>query len=192
MSSTSAPAIKSVGEKMVPAIVPTPTAEAMSVTIKAGKGYEETWQVFHGNIWQIRADLIAYFGINVDYASGLTLHELVVAATHVAHGTGNVAAILGGTPISVTESLTGEPTGKDAWDKVVGDSERDTAPPYGGSPTPDADPNLALIGQLEAAESVEGLKKLWVENQAAFSDKDVKAAYSKRGKALKAAEKAAA
>ena len=54
------------------------------------------------------------------------------------------------------------------------------------------DPNLTLIGQLQAAESVEDLKKLWAANQAAFGDKDVKAAYSIRGKALKAAEKAAA
>ena len=175
---------------------PTTTAEAMTVTIKYGKGYDESWAVFRGNVWQIRADLIAYFGIDIDYASGLTLHELVIAATHVAHGTGNVAAVLGATPISVTESLTGEPTGKAAWDKVEG---KDTALPYGGSPTGDADDaaaevaaNAALIGQLQSAASVDDLKKLWVDNQAAFSDKDVKAAYSKQGKALKAAEKAAA
>src|SRR5674476_1564248 len=115
---------------------PTDSMEPMSVTIKYGKGYEETWVVFHGNVWQIRTDLIASFGINVDYASGLTLHELVVAATHVAHGTGNVAAILGGTPISVTESLTGEPTGKAAWDGVedtLNGKPADGKLPYGGS-----------------------------------------------------------
>jgi len=164
---------------------------AISVTVKYGKGYDESWAVFRGNVWQIRADLIAYFGINVEYASGLTLHELVVAATHVAHGTGNVAAVLGGTPISVTEALTGEPTGVAAWAEV----EKDGKAPYGGSPAADVtpvDPNAELIGQLQTATSTEGLKKLWAANQAAFGDKDVKAAYSKQGKALKAAEKAAA
>jgi hypothetical protein len=170
---------------------PVATAEAMTVTIKYGKGYDESWAVFRGNVWQIRADLVAYFGINVEYASGLTLHELVVAATHVAHGTGNVAAVLGGTPISATEALTGEPTGDAAW----AEAEKDGKAPYGGSPAADVtpvDPNAELIGQLQTATSVDGLKKLWVDNQAAFSDKDVKAAYSKQGKALKAAEKAAA
>ena len=165
--------------------------EAMTVTIKYGKGYDETWAVFRGNVWQIRADLIAYFGIDVDYASGLTLHELVVAATHVAHGTGAVAAVLGGTPISATEALTGEPTGKAAW----AEAEKETALPYGGSPTTDAapaNPNADLIGLLEGAATTGDLKALWATHQAAFSDKDVKATYSKRGKALKAAEKAAA
>jgi hypothetical protein len=171
---------------------PGPMGE-QSVTIKYGKGYDESWAVFRGTIWEIRANLVAYFGINVDYASGLTLNELVVAATHVAHGTGNVAAILGGTPtpISVTESLTGEPTGDAAWAKI-GEQPADGKLPYGGSQAEPVDPNVELIQQLEAAASVDDLKKLWAEHQAAFSDKAVKAAYSKRGKALKAAEKAAA
>lgn len=191
MTVKKAPAPETAAEVTAPATAP--TAESMSVTIKYGKGYEETWVVFHGNIWQIRADLIAYFGVDVNYGSGLTLNELVVAATNVAHGTGNVAAILGGTPISVTESLTGEPTGKAAWDAV---EHKDGKLPYGGS-TSDADvqgadPSAELIQQLQTAASVEALKKLWVDNQASFSDKDVKAAYSIRGKSLKAAEKAAA
>ena len=168
---------------------PEPTVEPMTVTIKYGKGYDESWAVFRGNIWQIRADLIAYFGVNVDYASGLTLHELVVAATHVAHGTGSVAAVLGGTPISATEALTGEPTGKAAW----AEAEKETALPYGGSPGPDVKFEFyELIGLLEGAATTGDLKALWATHQAAFSDKDVKAAYSKQGKALKAAEKAAA
>jgi len=175
---------------------PAPTAEAMSVTIKYGKGYDETWAVFHGNVWQIRADLIAYFGIDVNYAGGLTAHELTVAATHVAHGTGNVAAVLGATPISVTESLTGEPTSKGAWDEVAArEAEKDATLPYGGGygdVDVQANPNADLIGLLEGAATTGDLKALWATHQAAFSDKDVKAAYSKRGKALKAAEKAAA
>jgi hypothetical protein len=164
-----------------------------SVTIKYGKGYDESWAVFRGTIWEIRANLVAYFGISVDYASSLTLNELVVAATHVAHGTGNVAAILGGTPapISVTESLCGEPTGEAALAQVEADAKAGKLP-YGGSQAEPVDPNVELVQQLQAALTVDDLKKLWTVHQAAFSDKAVKAAYSKRGKALKAAEKAAA
>lgn len=162
--------------------------EAMTVTIKYGKGYEESWAVFRGDVWQIRADLITYFGINVDYANGVTLNELVIAATHVAHGTGNVAAVLGATPISVTESLTGAPTGNAAWDQFDGKGEK----PAVEAVREAAEGSQALISQLQQAASVADLKKLWAEHQAAFSDASVKAAYSVRGKALKAAEKAAA
>lgn len=169
---------------------PFTTTEPISFTVKYGKGYDESWVVFRGNIWQLRADIIAYFGIDVGYASGLTLHELGVAATHVAHGTGAVAKVLNATPISATEALTGEPTG----DAALVEAEKDTALPYGGSPTEaaPADPNADLIQQLQTAASIADLKALWVKHQAAFTDADVKAAYSKRGKALKAAEKAAA
>ena len=162
----------------------------ISVTIKASKDFAASWTVYRGSVDQIREAIVSYYGIDPGYSEGVTLHELVVAANHIAQGTGSVAAVLGGTPISVTESLTGEPTGDAAW----AEAEKDKAP-YGGSPAADVtpvDPNAELIGQLQSATSVESLKKLWVDNQAAFSDKDVKAAYSKRGKALKAAEKAAA
>ena len=163
----------------------------ISVTIKASKDFAASWTVYRGSVDQIREAIVSYYGIDPGYSEGVTLHELVVAANHIAQGTGAVAAVLGGTPISATEALTGEPTGKAAW----AEAEKETALPYGGSPTADAtpaNPNADLIGLLEGAATTGDLKALWATHQAAFSDKDVKATYSKRGKALKAAEKAAA
>ena len=162
--------------------------EPLSVTIKYGKGYEETWANFRGTTGQIRQSLIHYFGISEDYATGVSLHELVVAATSVAHGTGNVAAVLGAVPISANEPAATPgtaPTGEAAWEGVD-----KSAPPYGGGTGPDPEPvnpNNNLIIQLKEAASIEDLKKLWAANQEAFSDDAVSAAYKTKGKALKAA-----
>jgi hypothetical protein len=157
------------------------TEGSTSVTIKHGKGYEETWTVFRGTNGELRNDIADYFGMADEYVASVTLHELVIAATHLAHGTGNVAAVLGATPIGIIEQMTAGPTGAAAWDAFDGKSI--TAPPV----EVPAAPHAALVTALETAATTDVLKELWAKNQAAFSDADVKAAYSTRGKALKAA-----
>ena len=67
----------------------------MSITIKYGKGYEETWAGFTGTVPEGREDIIDYFGVDRATVTELTLSELVVNVTNLAHGKGNVAAMLG-------------------------------------------------------------------------------------------------
>lgn len=150
---------------------------SVKVTIKYGKGYEESWAVFEGSIDQLRLDIAGYFGMDENYVGALTLHEVVSQATAVAHGTSNVMTTLGGTVVNQEKPQAG-PTGASAWDRVDGEA--------GGEQHVESS-HAWLVDALGKAESLDALKKLWAENQSAFSDATVTDAYKARGKELKAA-----
>lgn len=151
----------------------------VTVTIKYGKGYEETWAVFRGTVSQVREDIISYFGVDGASVASLTLSELVVNVTNLAHGKGNAAALLGGVVLGSVPS---------------GDTAAAEAAALG---TPASDPWASvesntvtehpLLARIKAATNVEELKLLWADNQAAFSDENVMAAWKQRGQALQAA-----
>lgn len=144
-----------------------PRQRGITVTIKYGKAYDDTWAVFHGLPDDLRHDISDFFGLAPEDAAGLTLSDLVVNATNVAHGVSTVARGLGGVVIASTGSETPPPAA--------------SAPPR---PQPEAEnPLLALIGQ---ASTVRSLEMLWVENQDAFADPAVMAAWKARGRALSA------
>lgn len=147
----------------------------VSVTIKYGKGYEETWVNFRGVlITHVREDIIDYFGLDRASVSNLTLSELVVNVTNLAHGKGNLASMLGATVIGTVQA---EATA--AADSVWGDAsaQQQTAAPA-------ANPMLA---QILATTTPDELRLLWAENQSAFADAEVMAAWKTRGKALQQA-----
>lgn len=153
------------------------TTNGTTVTIKYGKGYEETWVSFRGSNEDVRKDIVGYFGL-ADSASvaDLTLSELVVNATNLAHGKGNVAALLGGTVIP-SSGTTNDEAQSDTRAAAWAQAEQQASEPA-------VNPVLA---QIEACSTVDELKLLWAENQAAFSDADVEAAYKAKGKALTSA-----
>ncbi|WP_327292427.1 hypothetical protein [Streptomyces sp. NBC_01198] len=156
----------------------------LSVTIKYGKGYEETWAVFQGSPADVREDIIAYFGFERDSVAGLTLNSLVVNATQAAHGNGLIAAQLGGVVVSEEPSASTAKQEGDPWAQAAG------AKPAGITPTapqqPAADPNAWILAEIAKQTNVADLKKLWAENQAMFADATVMAAWKAKGKALSA------
>ncbi|MDG4783231.1 hypothetical protein O7614_26580 [Micromonospora sp. WMMD961] len=147
------------------------------MTIKHGKGYQDTWSVFKGQPHEVREDLIDYFSIPYDQHNDLSLHEVVVNATTIAHGVGNVAGKLGGTVLSQGKQdsppwNTSSPakSGGDPW------AQAQSTPAV-----PAENPLLALI---KNAEDVPSLQRIWAENQAAFADAAVMDAWKAKGKAL--------
>lgn len=136
----------------------------IGVTIKTGKGYEDTWITFRGSPKQIREDICATFGMECANVADLSLFDVVVNATTIAHGTSTVASKLGGTVVS---------------NKAKAEEPKEEQPAE-----PEANPILA---QIEACADTDALRRLWAENQAAFSDAAVMAAWKAKGKALKAA-----
>ncbi|WP_282703768.1 hypothetical protein [Streptomyces sp. CC219B] len=145
---------------------------SIGVTIKYGKGYEDTWAVFRGSVGQVRELICEFFGFECKYETGLSLSDLVVNATALAHGKGNVSSILDARVIA---------------DAPAPAPETD---PWTAASAPQAEQNTSnasawILGEIEKAASLEALKKLWAANQAMFDDPAVMAAYKTRGRALK-------
>lgn len=145
----------------------------IGITIKYGKGYEETWATFSGTNDEIRELITQYFGFESASVADLTTSELVVNATQLAHGKGNVAALLGGTVIPSSSAPANDEAQNATADDVWSQAEQN-------APNP-------LLAQIESCGDVEALKLLWAENQAAFSDAEVEAAYKAKGRALTSA-----
>lgn len=168
-------------------IVSEPRARGLQVTIKYGKGYEETWVSFAGLPDEIREDIIGYFGLDRDSVTGLTLSELVVSATNLAHAKGNVAATLGGTVIAPAQPAAKSAPASDVWDSINAAGQARAKAESAAPAEPEKDPLLTVI---EQAGSVDELKRIWAENQATFAEKpEILDAWKARGKALKAASK---
>jgi hypothetical protein len=148
----------------------------MTVTIKYGTGYDEPWAVFHGRPDEIQEDLTAYFGIPSDAVQGLTLSEIVVNATAMAHGLSAVVSGLGATVVaSQPQASTSPPTAAaapDAWEQAS------TSP---APEQPAADPILASI---QNAQDIQSLQRVWAENRDAFTEPAVMEAWKARGRAL--------
>ncbi|MEU5433805.1 hypothetical protein AB0G73_10550 [Streptomyces sp. NPDC020719] len=154
----------------------TTEGRGISVTIKWGKGYEDTWAVFRGDPEGIRSQIVEFFGFMCESVTELTLSELVVEATSIAHGTGNIARYLGGT--IVPQSELHEPQAGDPWAAAT-------------APEPQATKESAsgwILGEIENASSIEALQRLWAANQSAFESEQVMDAWKARGRVLKAAE----
>ncbi|MGW0705072.1 hypothetical protein ACWD4G_03690 [Streptomyces sp. NPDC002643] len=143
----------------------------IGVTIKYGKGYEDTWAVFRGSVRQVRELICDYFGFECKDETGLSLSDLVVNATNLAHGKGNVASILDARIISETPS---QPQADDPWAAASAQPEQ-----------PTGNASAWILGEIEKQTSIADLQKLWAANQAMFSDTAVMAAYKARGRALK-------
>lgn len=145
---------------------------SLTVTIKYGKGYEESWVVFKGaSTEDVREQVIAYFGLDGASVAELTMSDLVVNVTNLAHGKGNAAAMLGATVIKTEKT-------KQVKEEKADDPWADEEEAEGPSP---------ILARIESCQSVDELKKLWAENQSEFADAAVMDAWKARGKALSAA-----
>ncbi|ATI18733.1 hypothetical protein SEA_DAUDAU_32 [Streptomyces phage Daudau] len=160
----------------------------MKVTIKYGKGYDDSWVVFEGSTPEIRAEVIDYFGMDPDTQLGLSLSSIVVNATQIAHGKALIATSLGATVVSETTNEPAKPPTDDPW--AAASAAQSSGPWPGGVSDAGAkkeDPNAYILGEIEKQTTVDGLKKLWAANQSFFADAGVMAAWKAKGKALQAA-----
>lgn len=163
-----------------------PKARGLQVTIKYGKGYEETWVSFAGLPDEIREDIVNYFDLDWDSINGLSLSEVVVTATNLAHAKGTLASTLGATVIPRGEEYKPattqvNPQG-DVWENVGQAAQAQAA-------TPAAEPEKhPLFAVIESETTIDGLKRLYAESAQAFTEQpELLAAWKARGKALKAA-----
>lgn len=106
----------------------------------------------------------------------MTLHEVVQNATQIAHGVTSAVRGLGGTvvPLQTVKTDEAQTGSTDVWAAA------------GGSAAEEEPPN-PIYDQIKDAADVPALQRLWAENQPAFKDADVLAAWKARGKALSAA-----
>ncbi|MFI5861796.1 hypothetical protein [Streptomyces sp. NPDC051546] len=146
---------------------------SISITIKYGKSYEDTWAVFRGSVRQVRELLCDYFGFECKDVTSLSLSDLVVNATSLAHGKGNIASILDA-QIIPADTATAAPA-DDPWaaaSAVPSQPQTDSGSTW-------------ILGEIEKQTSVADLQKLWAANQTHFADPAVMTAYKARGRALK-------
>lgn len=141
----------------------------VGVTVKYGRGYEETWANFRGTVLDVRQTIIDYFGLGTEETEGLSLHEVVVNVTKLAHAVAAASSGLGGTVISGGGKGGG-------WSKAAS----------GGSPATPAEPERnPLYAKIEGTSDVAALKELFARNKAAFeADAELLQAWKDKGKAL--------
>lgn len=156
----------------------------ISITVKYGKGYEETWARFFGTATEVRTDLCSYFGLTEEQGDQFSLNELVIKCTEIAHGVGLVGTVLGGQiqpngngpsgdhgpPWNEPSPSTG---GGDPWAGVGNNQSSEPA-----------DPLQVHYDAVKRATTTDELKLYWADNQAAFADEQLMAAYKAKGKAL--------
>ncbi|QAX95484.1 hypothetical protein SEA_BARTHOLOMEWSD_34 [Streptomyces phage BartholomewSD] len=160
----------------------------MKVTIKYGKGYDDSWVVFEGSTPEVRAEIIDYFGMDPETQRGLSLSSIVVNATNVAHGKGLIATALGATVVEETNTAAPAKPTEDPWAAASAAQSSGPWPDSASVAEPKKeDPNAYILGEIEKQTTVDGLKKLWAANQSFFSDAGVMAAWKAKGKALQAA-----
>ncbi|MGW6600622.1 hypothetical protein [Streptomyces sp. NPDC055036] len=160
----------------------------MSVTIKYGKNYDDTWAVFKGTSTEIRAGILEFFGMDPETQRGLSLSSVVVNATSIAHGKGLIATALGATVVEETASAEPAKPASDPWEAASAQQAPTTSATRASVAESKAtDPNAYILGEIAKKTSVQELKKFWAENQSFFSDASVMAAWKAKGKALQGA-----
>ncbi|MEU8133221.1 hypothetical protein [Streptodolium elevatio] len=157
-----------------------------SVTIKYGKGHDDSWVVFRGTLSEIRANIMEYFGMDPESQRGLSLDSIVINATNIAHSKGLLGSQLGATVTHEQPAPAPAATpSEDPWVAATANQAPAPQPPAASEPKAE-DPDAYVIGLIAQATTVEGLKRIWAENQALFNT-PLLARYKEKGKELQAA-----
>lgn len=151
----------------------------ISVTIKSGKNFDDTWQAFKGDVHEVREQIIDYFGFDAEAFAELTLDSLVVNATQVAHGKATAASVLG----AVVAGEKAEANGVDATPYADQGHPADKGV---AEPEPEVDVKAELTEALNGAADQAALKRIYSENTSAIKDDaDLAALFKERWKAVK-------
>lgn len=136
---------------------------AFIVTFKGGKGYEEPWLVLRaGSVARLRDRIVEAF----DLEDGLTLTGAINNANITFQAMATIRRELGGRVIA-------QPTtsGSDPWVAAA------------AAAAEPVDPNTALLNEIEAATTVDQLKRFWVAHNPL--NEVIEPAWRAKGKALK-------
>ncbi|WP_189112252.1 hypothetical protein [Pilimelia terevasa] len=136
------------------------------MTIGYGTTPQASRATFTGTPAQVSEDIIECFGLDAERFADTPLSDIVLEATSVAVSLDLVARKLGG-------RLVAEP---DAAPQKAAESAAQPA---------------SLLDRITGAPDVAVLQRLWVDNQAAFADPQIMAAWKARGRALQAVQAAA-
>lgn len=143
-----------------------------SITLKAGKGYEDPWLNMRDSTANgLKRRIIAAFGMDAAEVEDLSLVALIYNATQEFHGHRSVSREF---PGSRAMSSRGRGTNT-ASDEQAGETEQPKAE--------QEDPNAGPLALIEAATTVDELKHFWVQNNPLTPE--VEAAWRAKGKALK-------
>ncbi|MGW6745433.1 hypothetical protein ACWGDX_32625 [Streptomyces sp. NPDC055025] len=140
---------------------------SITVTIKYGRGHDDSWAVFRGSPTEVRKDIEAFFSLDGKSVADLSLHELVVEAGQIAQSTTTVAK---GLNARIVPQTAPEPT---------------AARKAAEAPASAQSMANAVLEQIAACKNTEELRRLWATNQTAFGDQAVMDAWKARGRALK-------
>ncbi|MFJ6183783.1 hypothetical protein [Streptomyces sp. NPDC092295] len=160
----------------------------MTVTIKYGKGHDDTWAIFKGASVEIRANILEFFGMDPETQKGLSLSSVVINATNIAHSKGLIATALGATVVEETTNAEPAKPTSDPWEAASAQQAPSASTGRASVAEPKvADPNAYILGEIAKKTTTQELKKLWAENQSFFSDASVMAAWKAKGRALQGA-----
>lgn len=138
----------------------------LSVTIKSGKGYDDSWTVVRGVPSEVKEALVEWYAIDEGTADKLVGQQVMTLATKISHGEQVVSTVLGGVPVEVSTKVS---------EKA---EEPEPAPEEPQGPHP-------LVAEIEAAGSLEDLKRVYVKNKSSFTEQELKDAYNAKSKELK-------
>lgn len=148
-------------------------ANPFTLTLKGGKGYEEPWLVIRAtSAANLRRQVMETFGIEGD---GLTLAEVIHQASASFHAMSTLGSRLGATVIRSDSAAAAG--GDDPWTQAQSQASEPATP---------ADPNQALLDEIEAATTPDQLRRMWARENGEgrpFND-IVQAAWSAKGKSL--------
>ncbi|WP_326554690.1 hypothetical protein [Micromonospora sp. NBC_01813] len=148
------------------------TDGTLVASFKAGKGYEEPWLVIRGSSATVLRDRIVE-AFDLENGDELSLVAAIHNASQQFHALGNLGRGLGGRVISSKSEDRATSAGDDPW--IAAAANATNAEPE--------DPNQRLLDEIRAAQTVDQLKRFWVENNPL--NEVVEAEWRARGKALK-------
>lgn len=146
-----------------------------TATIKFSKDFDAPWYVAYGAPSELRRQIIDAFGYDEEAVTDVSLIDLMARASIDAQAAFSAAKI--GTPDAWS---TGKPVGEKAPAKRTTKAAAPKA-----EAKPEESPVQGLIDAINAATDETELKRVWAENQDAFSNTELQAAYKAKRNELK-------
>lgn len=148
-----------------------PDEGGLGITFKAGKGYEDSWLTIRDKTaGGLKRKIIAAFDMDAAAAEELSLIAVITNATQEFHALGNIQREFPG-----ARAVSGGRGRRTA--------SRNTESTEDAAPAEPEDPNVGLLALVDAATTVDELKRFWVQHNPLAPE--VEAAWRAKGKSLK-------
>lgn len=149
----------------------------VTVTLKAGKGYDDPWIVVKGSVHEVHERLLELMGWDASKVDELPLASTVLAASDTWHAQANVSSGLGGRFLSES---TGEPVD---YGSRVEDVQAEAGVP---AEIIGNDAAITVWQAMESATTEEQMKQLWKDRRLTFQNTpELVPLWQERAKAIK-------